>query len=256
MSAVLTVANQKGGVGKTTTAVNLGACLASRGWRVLLIDADPQANATTGLGLTARAGRSLYDVLVDDTELAAAVMETGQANLSIVPATDDLAGAEVELVAFEDREYRLRQAVAGERSHYELILIDAPPSLGLLTVNAFVAAESVIVPVQCEYLALEGLGRLMHTIELVRQNLNHSLRLQGVLLTMYDGRTNLCQQVAAEVRSHFANTFETVIPRSVRLSEAPSHGLPILAYDRSSRAARAYEALADEVLAALEQVSA
>lgn len=256
MSAVLTVANQKGGVGKTTTAVNLGACLAGRGWRVLLIDADPQANATTGLGLTARAGRSLYDVLVDDTDLAAAVAETGQANLSIVPATDDLAGAEVELVAFEDREYRLRQAVAGERSRYDLILIDAPPSLGLLTVNAFVAAESVIVPVQCEYLALEGLGRLMHTIELVRQNLNHSLRLQGVLLTMYDRRTNLCQQVAAEVRSHFANTFETVIPRSVRLSEAPSHGLPILAYDRSSRAARAYEALADEVLAALGQVSA
>ncbi len=256
MSAVLTVANQKGGVGKTTTAVNLGACLAGRGWRVLLIDADPQANATTGLGLTARAGRSLYDVLVDDTDLAAAVAETGQANLSIVPATDDLAGAEVELVAFEDREYRLRQAVAGERGRYDLILIDAPPSLGLLTVNAFVAAESVIVPVQCEYLALEGLGRLMHTIELVRQNLNHSLRLQGVLLTMYDRRTNLCQQVAAEVRSHFANTFETVIPRSVRLSEAPSHGLPILAYDRSSRAARAYEALADEVLAALGQVSA
>jgi len=256
VSAVLTVANQKGGVGKTTTAVNLGACLAGRGWRVLLIDADPQANATTGLGLTARAGRSLYDVLVDDTDLAAAVAETGQANLSIVPATDDLAGAEVELVAFEDREYRLRQAVAGERGRYDLILIDAPPSLGLLTVNAFVAAESVIVPVQCEYLALEGLGRLMHTIELVRQNLNHSLRLQGVLLTMYDRRTNLCQQVAAEVRSHFANTFETVIPRSVRLSEAPSHGLPILAYDRSSRAARAYEALADEVLAALGQVSA
>ncbi len=256
MSAILTVANQKGGVGKTTTAVNLGACLAGRGRRVLLIDADPQANATTGLGLTARVGRSLYDVLVDDTKLAAAVVETGQANLSIVPATDDLAGAEVELVAFEDRVFRLRQAVAGERSHYDLILIDAPPSLGLLTVNAFVAAESVIVPVQCEYLALEGLGRLMHTIELVRQNLNHSLRLRGVLLTMYDGRTNLCQQVAAEVRSHFANTFETVIPRSVRLSEAPSHGLPILAYDRSSRAAKAYEALTDEVLATLEQVSA
>jgi chromosome partitioning protein len=256
VSAILTVANQKGGVGKTTTAVNLGACVAGRGWRVLLIDVDPQANATTGLGLTALGGNSLYDVLVDDTELAAAVMETGQPNLSIVPATDDLAGAEVELVAFEDREFRLRKAVAGERNHYDLILIDAPPSLGLLTVNALAAAESVIVPVQCEYLALEGLGRLMHTIELVRQSLNHSLRLQGVLLTMYDGRTNLCQQVAAEVRSHFANTFETVIPRSVRLSEAPSHGLPILAYDRSSRAARAYDALADEVLAALGQVSA
>ena len=256
MSAVLAVANQKGGVGKTTTAVNLGACLAGRGERILLIDVDPQANATTGLGLTARPGRSLYDVLVDDTELAAVVVETGQANLSIVPATDDLAGAEVELVPFPDREFRLRKAVAGERNKYDLILIDAPPSLGLLTVNALTAADSVIVPVQCEYLALEGLGRLMHTIELVRQNLNHNLRLQGVLLTMYDGRTNLCQQVAAEVRSHFANTFETVIPRSVRLSEAPSYGLPILAYDRSSRAGKAYEALADEVLAALGKVSA
>jgi chromosome partitioning protein len=254
VSTILVVANQKGGVGKTTTVINLGACLAARGQRVLLIDADPQANATTGLGLTARPGRSLYEVIVDDVGLEAAAMETGQANLWIVPASGDLAGAEVELVSLAEREYRLRRAIIEERNKYELILIDAPPSLGLLTVNALTAADGVIVPVQCEYLALEGLGRLIHTIELVRQNLNHRLRLQGVLLTMYDGRTNLCQQVAEEVRSHFGNTFETVIPRSVRLSEAPSYGLPILAYDRSCRAGKAFEALADELLAMLGKV--
>ena len=253
---IVALANQKGGVGKTTTAINLGACLADRGQRVLLVDADPQGNATAGLGLDGGEGKSTYDVIVDGLAPSAAAIETCQENLWLLPATPDLAGAEVELVPLEEREFRLRRALTAEGKRYDTILIDCPPSLGLLTVNALTAADVVIVPVQCEYLALQGLGRLIQTLDLVRQNLNRSLRLQGLLLTMYDGRTKLSAQVAAEVRSHFPNTFRAVIPRSVRLSEAPSHGLPMLAYDRSSRAAKAYEALADEVIAALGKASA
>jgi chromosome partitioning protein len=248
---VLALANQKGGVGKTTTAINLGACLAGRGRRVLLVDVDPQANATAGLGLSAPPARSIYDVLIEEATIDEVTLDTVQPDLWLVPSASDLAGAEVELVPAMAREYRLRRALDTARPAYDLVIIDCPPSLSLLTVNALTAAEQVIVPVQCEYLPLEGLGQLIQTLDLVRRNLNQNLHLLGLLLTMFDGRTNLSQEVAQEVRSHFPNTFRAVIPRSVRLSEAPSYGLPISAYDPTSRGARAYEALAEEVLSVL-----
>jgi chromosome partitioning protein len=250
---VLALANQKGGVGKTTTAINLGACLAARGRRVLLVDVDPQANATAGLGLGAPPARSIYAVLIEEATIDEVTLDTVQPDLRLVPSASDLAGAEVELVPAMAREYRLRRALDAARSAYDLVIIDCPPSLSLLTINALAAAEQVIVPVQCEYLPLEGLGQLVQTLDLVRHNLNQNLHLLGLLLTMFDGRTNLSQQVAQEVRSHFPNTFRAVIPRSVRLSEAPSYGLPICAYDAASRGARAYEALADEVLSILDK---
>lgn len=253
MSTVLALANQKGGVGKTTTAINLGACLAARDLRVLLVDADPQANATAGLGLLALSGLSTYEVLTEEVPLSDIILETSQHGLSLAPSSPDLAGAEVELVPAMGREYRLRRALATVRDAYDFVIVDCPPSLGLVTINALAAADEVIVPVQCEYLALEGLGQLALTLELVRRNLNHGLRLRGLLLTMYDGRTNLSQQVAEEVRSHFPNTFQAVIPRTVRLSEAPSHGLSIFGYDPSCRGARAYQDLTDEVLLALRK---
>jgi chromosome partitioning protein len=241
--------NQKGGVGKTTTAVNLGAYLAAKGRRVLLIDIDPQANATSGIGREAGVDGGIYAALIDGRPLDELIVSTGTANLDLVPASTALAGAEVELVAMLGREYRLKRALTPLADQYDYLLIDCPPSLGLLTVNALAAADEVIIPVQCEYLALEGLGHLARTLELVRQNVNPSLRLRGLVLTMYDARTNLAQQVVDEVRRHFPQTFRSVIPRSVRLSEAPSHGLTILAYDPLSRGARAYDALADELLA-------
>jgi len=247
MTTVLALANQKGGVGKTTTAINLGAALACRGHAVLIVDIDPQANATAGLGLSARAGRSTYQLLLDGTPLDEVVVATAWEGLWLAPSAADLAGAEVELAGEENREFLLTRAIAGAIERYRFVLIDCPPSLGLLTLNALVAAHEVIVPVQCEYLALEGLGRLVHTLELVRRNLNQALRLRGLLLTMYDRRTGLSRQVADEVRRHFPNTFSTVIPRSVRLSEAPSHGLPINAYEPRSPASAAYDALAEEV---------
>ncbi len=245
---IVAITNQKGGVGKTTTAINLGADLAARGVTCLLVDVDPQANATAGLGLTNRDSATVYDVLIDDAPLSDVIVATVQDGLDLAPSGPDLAGAEVELVPAMAREQRLRRALEAVLGRYEVLIVDCPPSLGLLTLNALNAADEVLVPVQCEYLALEGLGQLTGTLEAVRRNLNPRLHLGGLLLTMYDNRTKLCQQVAAEVRSHFPATFKTVIPRSVRLSEAPSHGLPINQYAGSSTAAKAYAAFASEVI--------
>lgn len=245
---IIAVANQKGGVGKTTTAVSLGAYL-SLDRKVLLLDMDPQANATTALGFDEKGiDTSIYEVLVDGVALSQAVLPTRHPNLQIVSSTRRLAGAEVEMVNMMAREGRLSRTLQPALTGLDLTIIDCPPSLGLLTVNALTAADAVIVPVQCEYLALEGLGQLMYTIDLVRDSLNPRLSLLGVLLTMHDGRTNLSNQVMEEVRNHFPGlTFETVIPRNIRLTEAPSYGKSILEYDPSSRGAQAYAALAQEV---------
>jgi chromosome partitioning protein len=248
MTRVIAISNQKGGVGKTTTAISLGSALAERGRSVLLVDMDPQANATAALGLRAQWGKSTYEFLLGEKTLREVIGPTSVEGLMIIAASSDLAGAEVELIQIGEREFRLKRALEGQIDAYEFVIIDSPPSVGLLTVNTLVAATEVIVPVQCEYLALEGLGEFTRTLELVRRNLNGNLRLRGLLLTMYDRRTNLSRQVADEVRRHFPNTFRAVIPRSIRLSEAPSHGLPINVYDLRSPAAVAYGDLADELL--------
>jgi chromosome partitioning protein len=251
---VIGIANQKGGVGKTTTAISLASGLALLGARVLAIDLDPQGNASTGLGIRIDEGDpSTYGVLVDGVTIEEAVRSTEIDGLDLLPSSLDLAGAEVELVPAFSREHRLERALGEARARYDVIIVDCPPSLGLLTINALVAADQVLVPIQCEYYALEGLSQLLRTVELVEENLNRGLQVGGVVLTMFDARTNLSQQVVEEVRNHFGElTYTTVIPRSVRLSEAPSFGQPIALYDPSSRGARAYQRLAREVALRLQ----
>ncbi len=245
---VVAVANQKGGVGKSTTAINLSAALAFQGERVLIVDIDPQANATSGLGLDRSSlDASIYDVLVSDTPMDDVVEPTSVRDLFIVPATIDLAGAEIELVSLLSREQRLANGLKRVEHDFDVIIVDCPPSLGLITINALAAADEVLVPIQCEYYALEGVGQLMKSIELVRSNLNPSLELEGVVLTMFDGRTTLSSDVVTEVRSRFGDVaYRTVIPRTVRLSEAPSYGEPIEAFDPMSRGAIAYRELGRE----------
>lgn len=248
---IIAIANQKGGVGKTTTSVSLGASLAYIGKKVLLVDIDPQGNATSGVGIEkADVEQCIYDVLVDDVEANEVILPTAVDNLFAIPATIQLAGAEIELVPTISREVRLKRALEEIKEAFDYILIDCPPSLGLLTINSLTASDSVLIPVQCEYYALEGLSQLLNTVRLVQKHLNHELKIEGVLLTMLDARTNLGIQVIEEVKKYFQDkVYKTIIPRSVRLSEAPSHGEPIIIYDSKSRGAEVYLDLAKEVVA-------
>lgn len=251
MGKTIAIANQKGGVGKTTTSVNLSACLAYLGKRVLLVDIDPQGNATSGVGVEkADVEQCIYNVLVDDEEAKSVVLPTDVENLYVLPSTIQLAGAEIELVPTISREVRLKRALESLSAEYDYIIIDCPPSLGLLTLNALTAADSVIIPVQCEYYALEGLSQLLNTVRLVQKHLNQSLKIDGVLLTMLDARTNLGIQVIDEVKKYFQDrVYHSIIPRNIRLSEAPSHGKPIIIYDPKSRGAEVYLDFAKEVIA-------
>lgn len=250
MGKIVAVANQKGGVGKTTTAVNLAACLGAKGKQVLLVDMDPQGNATSGMGIAKKKmEKTSYDMLIGECPAEEAIYKTDCKNVRVIPSGIQLAGAEVELVELKDRISRLKIAIAPLRDRFDFILIDCPPSLGLITTNALNAADSVLIPVQCEYYALEGLSQLMNSVQAVKRRYNDRLELEGVLLTMYDGRLNLTQQVVTEIKKYFPRkVFSTVIPRTVRLSEAPSYGQPILYYDRSNKGAQAYSALTDEIL--------
>ena len=249
MCKIISVANQKGGVGKTTTTVNLSTIIAKKGKKVLLIDADPQGNATSGLGVDKEVELSTYDVLVNDATIEEACKTTAVKNLMVCPSNISLAGAEVELVSMMSREQRLKEKLDVIKDEFDYILIDCPPSLGLITLNSFTASNSVLIPVQCEYFALEGLGQLINTINLVKKHLNKEIQIEGALLTMYDARTNLSNQVVKEVKKYFEDkVYKTVIPRNVRLSEAPSYGMPITEYDPKSKGAKSYMKFAKEFL--------
>jgi len=250
MTKVLAITNQKGGVGKTTTAVNLSASMALHKKKILLIDIDPQGNTSSGIGLNrSKVNRCIYDVLINQVPIKEIIMQTQIKKLYVLPSTIQLAGAEIELVNYISRENKLKHAIKPIRNDYEYIIIDCPPSLGLLTLNSLTAADSVIIPIQCEYYALEGIGQLLNTINLVRENLNSSLEIEGILLTMYDSRTNLSRDVIEEVKKCFrGNIFKSVIPRNVRVSEAPSYGKPVVLYDAKSKGAIAYKKLAQEVI--------
>ena len=246
MGKIIAVANQKGGVGKTTTSVNLSACV---GKKVLLVDIDPQGNATSGLGRAHEEGLTVYDVLIGNCAADEAIVPTGYGSLDLLPTAIELAGAEIELVDMQEREGLLKRVLAGTAKKYDYILIDCPPSLSLLTLNALTAANTILIPIQCEYYALEGVGQLMNTIKLMKKKLNPDLSIEGILLTMFDSRTNLCAQVVQEVRNHFADeVFSTTSPRNVRLSEAPSYGVPIHLYDAKCSGTSAYRALAKELM--------
>ena len=250
MGKVMAIINQKGGVGKTTTAVYLAACLAYKGKSVLLIDSDAQGNATSGLGVDKNEVKlSTYDCLVDDKKIKEAIIKTKYKNLSVLPSSQNLSAAEIELGYEDEREFFVKKAIAHIKNDYDFIIIDSPPALGLLTINIMTASDTVLIPIQCEYYALEGLAQLITTIKTIRKSLNKSLNIEGILATMYDKRTNLSEQVYNEVKEHFPDkTYQTVIPRSVRLSEAPSFGEPIIKYDITSSGAEAYFALAREVI--------
>ena len=250
MGKIVSCSNQKGGVGKTTTCVNVAACLAERGYKVLLVDCDPQGNATSGLGIIKKdIKNSIYDVIIDEVPVEQAIIKTKIEKLDILPSNIELAGAEVELVYVKEREYTLKKGLEKAVDVYDYILIDCPPSLGLLTINALTCADSVLIPIQSEYYALEGLSQLMNSIKLVTKHLNPKLKIEGVVLTMNDKRATITRQIGEEIKRYFGKLlFETVIPRNIRLSEAPSHGVPVMLHDSSSKGSKAYEALTDEFI--------
>ncbi|WZL73153.1 AAA family ATPase [Clostridiaceae bacterium 35-E11] len=256
MGKIIAVFNQKGGVGKTTTNVNLSACLADQGKNILVVDIDPQGNTTSGFGVDkTKVAFTMYDLLIDNEDIRNCILKTNRENLSIIPSSVQLAGAEIEMTEIEDRELIFKKAIDQIKQEYDYIFVDCPPSLGLLTINSLTAVDSVLIPIQCEYYALEGVSQLMNTIELVRRNLNPNLEIQGVILSMFDGRTNLSIQVVDEVKKYFrGKVYTTLIPRNVRLAEAPSYGMSIIEYDGKSKGAEAYREFAEEFLELEEEV--